>query len=912
MGLDPVTLLVGLVISVGLALAAQALLKPRDKGFIQDDKPTTLAERGAYLPWLIGRRRVGAIFCWAGDRFVRKEKVSGGGKGGVLKGSPPKEPVYYESAMHALCIGPAHRLHKIWKSGAVIWEGPIDAVSHPSGSTIPLGDFSSFQIYWGEEMQPVNSYLGSGGRIVDELGDPIASRWPFICYIVWRDLRLGGIAQWPLIDYDIEVRITDTAYVAGPPWLDDSRSLSGAAIDIIAATNGVPGVCKVRVAGQKTNAFRVGAFVKIVGNAAGANGEYRVRGVTYTPAVYTHGAPKAPPTLVSADFTEVYLSFSLSGATATGTIQPLTAGESDGVNPAHAAALLLFGKPPHGLRLDPAEFDLTTLDDLSQICVDEGLSCSLIAQQGDTAEALLANLMQDFGFFIPWDVARGKYVFRAIRLEDPSKVTAMDQDLVLAPNPEILVIHGEKGTDKIIFTFADRTRNFRDMTIQHDDDAQETLLGQQRIQKIQLPSVISFEVANRVAERRAQEELAGAAAISFKFDRGSRFFVPGQVFTVPGYPGSYRVERMAIEDSLSGEVTVSAVADIWGSKPSTYENPGSGGGGEPGSIPEVDPLYTFIEVPSHVSPGTEKIIVPRVRANAQIVGADIYVSRDGAGYTRTFDDSSVYTGGTLVAQLDADTMQLLDQGPVIQVVGPDISTVLDLSGDLASWGAGRQLVVIDEEIFYLKKVTALGGGQYRLDGLMRARFDTQRATHVAGSGVFIFQDDVEQIEDSLLSPGQDLWMKPQAKTTISVSLSIVPEVVKTLDGKGITPMAIENLCAADAAAPKFIPNDAWPAGGAAVLRWAYRSTELSRSGAGLQGYGLPAGKSGVQGSFTVRIKTTGDVLKATYSSPTPDFTYSQALMVADFGAEPAAFKAEVLNVNGGLSGPSRVVTVNRI
>lgn len=910
MAIDPVTLVVGIVISVGLAFAAQALLKPKDKSFIKDDKPTTLAVRGAFLPYLIGRRRVGAIFCWAGDRFSQKEKISGGGKGGVLKAPVPKTLVYYESCWHSLCLGPVFRLHRIYQAGSIIYEGPIDSVSHPSGSTINTLD-GDCTIYWGQEDQPVNMYLGSAGHVVDSTGTPIQSRWPFICYVVWRDKRLGGSPIWPLIEYDVETRIQESSFCSGPPWIENSKILTGSAFPIHGVINGVPGVNAITVLGKVDYAFRNGGFAQIAGNVAGVNGTYKILKVLHGRGSYDPGGAAGPVSESIKSTTTIYLDATLTGATVSGTIQAYAFGDDDGVNPAHAAAQLLFGKNPQGLSLDPADFDLNTLDDLSQICVDEGLSCSLISLNGDTLEGLLASVMQDVGFIIPWDVSRGKYVFRTIRLEDPADVTAVDPDIMLPPKAEISVVQGEKPVDKIIFIFSDRDRNYRDMTIQIDDDSQETLLEFQRIQKVQLPSVISFNVANRVAERRAVEALSGGSAVSFKFNRGARFFVPGQAFTVPGYPGTYRVERMVIDDSLSGVVSIRAIVDVWGSKASTFTNPGSGGTQPPGVIPVEDLAYDFIEVPSHVSPGAERIIVPRIRGSNMIVGADIWLSRDDATYSRAADDDSAFTGGLLNAQLEADTFQYLGQGPVITALGPDIASVLDLSGDLPSFGAGRQLCIIDNEIFYLKKVTALGGDQYRLDGLLRARFDTQRAVHPAQSAVFIFLDDVLQIDDALLSPAQVLYMKPQPKTTISIPLSEVAPVQKTLVGKGVTPMAIEILCAADAAAPKFIPNNGWPIGGGALIKWAYRSYELSRSGAGLQGYGKPAGTSGTQGDFTIRMKTTGDVLKKEYSSSTPDFSYSQALMVADFGAEPAAFKVEVLNINGGLAGPSRVITVNR-
>ena len=62
-----------------------------------EDQPTTLATRGAYIPLVIGRRRVAPVVCWAGDRIT--QSVDGGKKG---FGRTIVGFNYYEAAMHAL------------------------------------------------------------------------------------------------------------------------------------------------------------------------------------------------------------------------------------------------------------------------------------------------------------------------------------------------------------------------------------------------------------------------------------------------------------------------------------------------------------------------------------------------------------------------------------------------------------------------------------------------------------------------------------------------------------------------------------------------------------------------------------------------------------------------------------------
>src|SRR5262245_42699119 len=182
-------LIIMAVLTIISLAASYYLSRPKgEKSIARDDKPTTLASRGAFLPYLLGRRRVGAIVCWAGSRFTAKESLGSGGKGSSKK--KQTQIIYFESAMHALCVGPVFKLHRIWLDGAEGFNRTIDAISHPSGSTIDLGSQGSFQIYWGHHNQPTNTYLGDAGRI------GITSSWPFVCYILWRDKRLGTVPRW--------------------------------------------------------------------------------------------------------------------------------------------------------------------------------------------------------------------------------------------------------------------------------------------------------------------------------------------------------------------------------------------------------------------------------------------------------------------------------------------------------------------------------------------------------------------------------------------------------------------------------------------------------------------------------------------------------------------------------------------
>ena len=64
-----------IAIAIGLSFLAAELLKRKNKALAQDDKPTTLATRGTFMPRILHRRRTGFVFGAAGARGTTKERA---------------------------------------------------------------------------------------------------------------------------------------------------------------------------------------------------------------------------------------------------------------------------------------------------------------------------------------------------------------------------------------------------------------------------------------------------------------------------------------------------------------------------------------------------------------------------------------------------------------------------------------------------------------------------------------------------------------------------------------------------------------------------------------------------------------------------------------------------------------------
>jgi hypothetical protein len=544
---------------------------------------------------------------------------------------------------------------------------------------------------------------------------------------------------------------------------------------------------------------------------------------------------------------------------------------------------MLYAPYPQGLALDPngpEAWDLESLEDLGTEAETEGWRASIIGTDGETADNILAGILQDHGTMLPIDTASGNLLFQ--RCREPSGTLAnVSIDLEADDLPEIESLHAEKPVDKMVFSFTDRDHGFSDMTIAIDEDGQVSYMEYARPRKVGISSTVHFFTAAALTELRSQEELAGAGRVKLKANRGTRHFLPGQPFISASFDEVLRVLTVGV-DPLSETVELEVIPDFFGARKSDFVN--SQGGGTPiFQDPAQDEQFAEIEIPEQLLSTEEMfIIIPRIRAHAQIIEAAIHISRDDVTYTQIGTESAVATGGVTDVAMVATGKNFLTQGPTFTLKGPDISSAQDLSADPTNFGLGRQLCVIVStagiEICYAQKSTAVSGSQYRLDGLLRARFDTRKLAHPIGAQIYIFSDTtLSDFQDILLVPGEDLYTKSQPSTTGGiVALSATPPYADVLKGKGIVPITPEDPYVA---AP-FKGSSVYRTGDNATIRWHWSSGSSHNTGAGFQAAGTPIGAPVLKGAFIVELLTPANLVVSSQTLTVAEVTYPAATLAA--------------------------------
>ena len=877
-----------MALSVGISLIAQRLLAKKNDKPISDDKPTTLTTRGSYCNWLLGVREVGPCVAWAGDRIKRKEKVPGG------KGlTTPKQDVWYEGAWHVLAVGPVDALLAIKQSGEAIFEGRITPGSHPSGSTVDLGKEGSFTIYWGEQTQPVNSFLGNASRV------SVSSRWPRLCYVEWNRKRLGPTPVWSVLNYTIERRPTGNWLTQSQPWYEPSSSLTGPVdviVDRVASAN--PDVGYLEVVGDREQEITPGLPVAIDGNAL-PDGDYEVRRAeAVTVIVGTNGSGND----IFETRTRIYLEAGTAGADVAGTVQSYTFATDDGANIAHVVADMLFEEWPSGLGLDPDGLEPWDLESLEEWGVEAealGLRSSVISVSGENVASLLGAILQDHGVVLPIDTSSGKLSFRRIR-EPSGTLPNISEDLFSGGPPEREKLHGEKNADKLTFKFTDRDNGFGDMTVMIREDGSVGYAEYARARDVPIVSTVHFDTAAILAEQRSLEELAGASGFTLPLARGARELIPGDPITADTFDDVLRVLETGV-DPLTEETIVRVMADVYGARRSDFVNQPGGGTADP-LEPEED-IFRPIEIPEALLTAEQMLLtVVRARAHAQTFEAAEHVSADDVTYELLGAEGGAAFGGFLDVAMAADDAFYQDQGPTFEGFGPDAAGTLDLTGDDVSWSRGRQLALIADddgiEICFVRKVTALGGGQYRLDGLLRARYDTRRRAWAAEAEVYVFADDeFTQFDDLLLIPDADLYVKSQPFATGgSISLAAVAPKAVTLYGKGLVPVPPESLyvTAPSKGSPSYATGDD------VSLRWGWSTSSSKNTGAGYQPAGTAIGDPVIKGAFEVELRTSGGTLVSTQTTMDPFVTFDNAELAASPISE-GNFRVRVMHTNNGFT-----------
>lgn len=985
--------LVGLALSIGLAVAAASLQK---KGKRDPNQPIpTQVLQGGFISRIIGRRRVAPTVLAIGARNVSKQRQGSG------KNKGPAVYTYFESGWHAICVGPAYALHRIWVDGVPLNISAISRDDTPSGSFIPtpgLRGRGGFYIYWGDEVQPRNSLVESLIAQSDPtLPAGIASGWPFLCYVVWSDFQLNQTPIWPQVEYEIEVRpiggvvsedfaraavhlpyqFSDPDFVTptGTESFQLSTTFEISETGLWTGTNEAPPANSF--AGTGANIVRmfyidptIAAYTwsgdvslvraKLIGPSAQEIllFEETSLGILYDSSntavptgwvVESYHADGRPVSIYKdidmtgdVDFDEigtwtlqVQIDSDMSGNPNPGISMPflnlgavldvqsptagapaagtwIEDGAQVGANPADAYLELLTENFPHGAGIDSSLLNTLSFSEWHDVGVAEVLPCNIYAANGELAEDVLATIMTDHGYFLSYNPNEGCGKFRAQALRDNGVVLDVAAEQCVGERPEVETPLLSQPFDRVMFTFQDKNRDYRETAIVVDEDGQASLLEVQRAVKSPIYTATDYATARYLAEVKSQEDLPKTTGYRLDLNRDANLLWPGLSIDIqavdPDQQARLKIMEIA-EEQLTTRTQVVAVEDNYEADLTAFAGVEPPTGGAATSQPVADLAAAILEIPTVLLQTRQtRVAILRIRDNDQILGAVVYFSSDGTTYLANQSVTDAVVGGTIASgAIAADDPYLIEEGPVVTIQGDDTDQVEDLTSDEPAWRAGRQVAVIGNEIFFVRKFQAITSTTYRLEGLIRARYGTDREAHNTSDQVFLFIfSEATDLSDPKILPGQTLYSKPAPYTQAgALSLASVTALTKTIRGNGVVPDPV--TCLRVTAPRRGVPD--YRTGEDVTFEWGYINMGIPGTGAGLQGYGDAAGSVEPYGTFEIVVLDNMAAEVATYNVGTDTtWTYDNATLQADLGGE-TDFSIEVRNVNGGFRSAARTLSI---
>lgn len=556
------------------------------------------------------------------------------------------------------------------------------------------------------------------------------------------------------------------------------------------------------------------------------------------------------------------------GVDFTGTACPLVESPTapQGANPAHIIYQLLFQPAPYGLGKDQNCYDIPSLEALGVTFETEGTRHHVGIDSGNTIESSLQVLLDETQSAVVWDATTGLWVFKAIRAEAPLATVPIE---AIAPDLPEATRHFDQNTiSDLEFEYSDGETNFRKDVIPIVNDTAPV----QGIEVVPLRTVRDRESATQVAERKALVEHGRPSAQTLRILRNIDEARVGDVLDFGDHLGvntGWRIMAMQREPDLAQTivtvVTDPTAVDTLEARELGFDNNSPAEVATPFGAIENDLDLTLFELPGALLPD---ISFQVLRTPTQGIGQAALIQS-------SVDDLSYVTETARYSSLSASIVGGFPPGDFFVEDGP----VLDdseglLDGNTAAFSdadaaVGRQWLILNDEILFVREFEAIGGSLLRAKGVYRARFESVQGAHADGDRAYvIFASDIQPLTVPTAGVSQDLYVKslPQEGLTFQTTALALTEVVQP-EGKAVRPLPLTGLRTADM-------TQSYIAGQGFEVRWEYslHSGYEERTGAGMQNYGEVTGSGeGFDGSFIVLVADatlTTIYVQATVTDPT--------------------------------------------
>ena len=802
-------------------------------------------EYGAVIPEVLGTTKIAGNILENYLNSVKEltETQEIGGKGGKEYVTYTTGYEYYEYWILGICVGPIDSLLAIYKDDILLFEGELENDGSASVS-FNIEGFGTISFYWGND----NSDFHGGGGASDGRGEhPMAYR--NMCHAHMRKCYLGKYNRIPTLEFVVRKNPDQT-------YMDNTNK------DV----------------------------TTLIGDGEGID-------------------------LYWADFF---------------------------YNPAHAIYDILYNK----LGLSNAWIDTASFNAAAITLKAEGMGICINFNREYSANQYVETLLKTIRGALVY-TTEGKFRLMLMRSTDStsSLITLDEEDFLDDPSierkgwldtinelkiqyPEMYyrLTYGTEtfytsvdvdwspafyrgpGLTTSTSTVKTRSLDFRDNIQVAYNQANHKIQGRSAKATAQFAMVNGPYTAKDIALRELKHASYPAAMITFKCNRAAFLLTPGDLFNFEfsRYGISNMLCRVAAiqEESVDNEsIVVTALEDI------DYITTDIEGIAE---LPASDtaPLYPAplstsygLEGPYALSGESVEYIPLAARETGHERGYYMYMSvDDGTSYTQVANITSYQPWGTLDSGYTNDTyttddntgiyVNILRDGDNINSVTRNLLFTNRNSAALINFDTGAS------ELINFQTITPVSGTHYKLEGVVRGKYDTEPLTHAAGTLFYFFGEGyITSVSHSNILPGTTRKFKYVPYTqSLTEELSNSFVVEHTFTGRAKTPYSPKNLKADDVGI-----RASYTAGNDIIFKWHGR---MRTEGAGIGDPATTTDRWNHEGSFELKLYNgEGGSLLRTITGEEftigtqPNYTYTWTNHNSDISGGAVNLWMEIKNYN---------------
>jgi hypothetical protein len=534
----------------------------------------------------------------------------------------------------------------------------------------------------------------------------------------------------------------------------------------------------------------------------------------------------------------------------------LTGGAHEIDGDANPAAILyeILTNDRWGLGLTTGFVDVESFRAAGQTLATERFGLSMIMDSAGSARDLLAEVLRHVDGVMYTDPVTGKL---RVTLARPN-YAASDPLLLDADKIQTCRISRPSWADTknvVKINYVDRANNFMGKVAQAQDLANVQIRGETSDESYDFRGISNGTIAQRVAARELKTVSYPLAVVEIEVNRWAWTLRPGDVFRLTWPPlgivdMACRITRISTGDLKNGLIRIDAVEDIFGVTFTGYLAPGGTSWVDPVGSPQPLAAKRLLELPYALVVGPDRVVATLgAQGSAATLGYQVW--SDNVGGT-----SFVFQNTTRELTPSALLLSVVDQNATSMLVAtaPGLSTIE--SGSLADLAAGKNVLLLNDELIAWQTIADNGDGTFALGGLVRGVADTTPAVHGPGHRAWFLTEGSGLAANAPYLSDVTVASKLLAFTSAGVeSIDSVSAVSLALNSRATRPYVPTAITIAGASYPVLV------AATDIAVTWSHRNrlAEWSWGNAGALGSPEPGT------TYNLRFYGDDDTLLRTYS-----------------------------------------------